>query len=187
MKPCSSKRRLVAWLALGELDARRAQTIRAHIQTCDGCRRYLEQVSSVKETLTSAPGMPNIETSESFHRRVVARLGPGQSLSLWDRLVGRFGEAAPGWRAALGLAGATAVLIALVALLRKPPEPTAPGATIAPTRVAVRPNAALLPTISNYEWAANRSVDELDDLLTRQARERPSPRVLYTASMVGAD
>ena len=63
MKPCFSKRKLIAWLALGELDARRAQDLRAHIRTCDGCRRYLEGISTVGERLAASKTEPEIEAS----------------------------------------------------------------------------------------------------------------------------
>ena len=85
MKPCFSKRKLIAWLALGELDARRAQDLRAHIETCDGCRRYLEEISAVKERAgrRGDPGR-TLEASESFHRRLVGRLRAEQPASLWE-------------------------------------------------------------------------------------------------------
>ena len=74
MKPCSRNRKLIAWLALGELDVRREADLRSHIQTCDECRRYQQEISNLRDTLTTAQPMPDFEASESFHRRLVARL-----------------------------------------------------------------------------------------------------------------
>ena len=49
MKPCSSNRMSLALLALGELDAPRAAALRTHIQTCEGCRGYLAEMSTITE------------------------------------------------------------------------------------------------------------------------------------------
>jgi hypothetical protein len=38
------------------------------------------------------------------------------------------------------------------------------------------------PTISNYQMVANRSLEKLDELLTRQGNRNPSPSPIYTAS-----
>jgi Putative zinc-finger len=69
----------MAWLALGELNARTAAALRAHIETCDGCRRYLAEISTVTERLAAAEMTPDIQASESFHRRLVTRLKTPES------------------------------------------------------------------------------------------------------------
>ena len=74
MKACSKNRKLLAWLALGELDARRAGELRAHIQTCDGCRYYLEEVSAVTDRLATVDMTADMQASESFHGRLVTSL-----------------------------------------------------------------------------------------------------------------
>jgi hypothetical protein len=44
------------------------------------------------------------------------------------------------------------------------------------------PGGELAPSLANYQIVANRSLDELDELLTRQAHH-PQPRApIYTAS-----
>jgi len=183
MKPCSTNRKLIAWLALGELDARREADLRAHIQTCDKCRRYLHEISSVKETLTTAEPTPDIEASESFHRRVVARLRAEPSGSLWDRLAAQLGAARVSWRAALSMLGATALVIALLSVLWRQPGVSRPVPSGVQAVLSPGPNNDLSPTISNYQRVANRSLDELDDFLTRQDTRRPSATPIYTASM----
>ena len=183
MKPCSSNRKHIAWLALGELDARREADLRGHIQTCDKCRRYLEEISSVKETLTTTELTPDLEASESFHRRVVARLRAEQSGSFWDGLAAQFGAARLSWRAALSSLGATALVIVLLSVLRRQPAVPLPAPNRVQAVLPPGPNNDLSPTISNYQRVANRSLDELDDLLTRQDTRRPSPTPIYTASM----
>jgi anti-sigma factor RsiW len=181
MKPCSRNRKLLAWLALGELDARRAGELRAHIQTCDGCRRYLEQISTVTEKLTAAEVMPEIEASESFHQRLAGRLEePG---SFWESLVAQFAPRRLNWRVALPVLGTAALVVATLSILLRQPTISPP----VPIRVqAVLPSVQtsdLPPTIANYQRVANRSLDELDELLTRQANRNPPPAQIYTASM----
>ena len=181
MKPCSKNRKLLAWLALEELDARRAGELRAHIQACDGCRRYLEEISNVTERLAAAEVRPEIQASESFHRRLAGRLE--QPASLWESLVAQFAATRLNWRVALPALGAAALLIVTLSILVRQPTvspsaPTGMQAVLPPAR-----KSDLAPTIANYQSVANRSLDELDDLLTRQANRNPPPAPIYTASM----
>jgi len=184
MKPCSRNRKLLAWLALGELDARRAGELRAHVQTCDGCRRYLEQISSVTQRLAAAETTPDIQTSESFHRRLAGRLRTEQSRSLWETIAAQFAAAQLSWRVALPVLGAAALAIATLSVFVGHPAVSPP----APVSVQAVPPPALksdlAPTIANYQRVANRSLDELDELLTRQAKRNPPPAPIYTASML---
>jgi anti-sigma factor RsiW len=181
MKPCSKNRKLLAWLALDELDARRAGELCAHIQTCEGCRGYLEEISAVTESLAAAEVRPEIEASESFHRRLAGRLE--QPASLWENLVAQVAAARLNWRVALPALGAAALVIATLSIpLRQPVvSPHAPIGVQAVLPPA--PRSDLSPTIANYQRVAIRSLDELDELLTRQANRNPSPAPIYTASI----
>jgi anti-sigma factor RsiW len=178
MKPCSRNRKPLAWLALGELDARRAGELRAHIETCDGCHRYLAEISSVTEGLTAAAVMPDLQTSEVFHRRLVTRLRAEQAGSAWQTLVGRFN-----WRVALPAVGAAAVVIVMLSALARQPSVLPPAPTI--VQAAPSPNIAsdLSPTIANYQRIASHSLDDFDELLTQQSERNPSPTHIYTASL----
>ena len=210
MKPCSCNRKLIAWLALGELDASHEADLRAHIQCCDECRRYLHELSSVTETLTTGELTRDIEASQSFHRRVVAGLRAERSRWSWTDLAVQLGAARLGWRAALSLLGTTALVVALLSVLWRQPGlpgpaparvlavlPPGPRNHLTPTisnyqKASITHHASriimndLSPTISNYQRVANRSLDELDDLLTRQDSRRSSPTRFYTASMFAA-
>lgn len=181
MKPCLRNRKLLAWLALDELDARRAGELRAHIQTCDGCRRYLEEISAVTERLAATEVRTEIEASESFHRRLAGRLE--QPASLWKSLVAQFAATRLNWRNVLPALGAAALVIAMLSILVRqsvvsPPAPIGVQAVLTPV-----PKSDLAPTIANYQRVANRSLDELDELLTTQANRHPPPAPIYTASM----
>jgi anti-sigma factor RsiW len=183
MKPCSKNRKLLAWLALGELDARRAGALRAHIQSCEGCRRYLAEISTVTQSLAPAETHPDIQASASFHQRLVTRLRAEQPASLWETVAGLLATARLNWRMALPVFGAAALVIATLILVRQPAvSPPAPISVQAVSPPA--PKRDLAPTIANYDRVANRSLEELDDLLTRQANRNPPPAPIYTASMV---
>ena len=183
MKPCFSKRKLIVWLTLDELDARRAQDLRAHLETCAGCRRYLEEISAVGQRLAVAETTPEIAASESFHRQLVSRLRPEQSESPWEVFAERLSALRLTWRVALPVMGTVALAILMLALFPRQPG-IAPPVQI--SRPVVAPQASmanLLPTVANYQRAASRSLDELDELLTRQAKRTTSLTPIYTASI----
>jgi anti-sigma factor RsiW len=186
MTPCSRNRKLLAWLALGELDARRAAALRAHIQTCDGCRRYLEELSTVTERLAAAEMTPDLQASESFHRRWVGRLRAEQPGSLWRILAAPPAAARLNWRVVLPVLGAAALVIAMLSIVVRQPGVSLPAPTSVQAVLPPVPRSDLPPTIANYQKVANRSLDALDDLLTRQGNRNPPPAPIYTASILAS-
>jgi len=182
MKPCSTHRKLIAWLALDALDAPKARDLRAHLETCEGCRRYLEEISNVTARLIAAETEPDIHASEAFHQGVVRRFREEQAGSFLEIAVARLRAMPLNWRVILPVIGAAAVVIAAWSLF----GPRLRGPSPAPTGVqavlASKAEPDVSPTISNYQRIANRSLDELDELLTRQGNRNPSPTPFYTAS-----
>lgn len=182
MKPCSRNREIIAGLALDALDTLQERRIRAHLRTCEGCRGYLAEISNVTENLAAAQTQPDIQTSASFHQRVVAALRAEESGSAWQTLVAPLRGTLLNWRVALPLIGATVVMIGALSIFVWPPvgppsRPTDAQAVLTPTA-----RNDLEPTISNYQMVANQSLEKLDELLTRQANRNPSPAPIYTAS-----
>jgi anti-sigma factor RsiW len=183
MKPCSRNRKPLAWLAVGELDARAAAALREHVKTCEGCRVYLAEISSVTERLGAAEMTPDIQASESFHRRVVERLGAGQSGSVWQALAAPLIAARLNWRVALPVAGAAALVIALLSLLTWHPAAPLRAPTVVQAVLPPEIKGDLPPTIANYQRVASRSLDDFDELITKQSKRNPSPAPVYTASV----
>ena len=183
MKPCSSNRMPLALLALGELDAPRAAELRAHIETCEECRGYLAEMSTITERLAAAEMTPDMQASESFHRGVVARLRAEPSGSIWQTLAARFTARWLNWRVALPVVGAGALVIVMLSIPVR--HPTAPTALPTSVQAVLPPDikSDLPPTIANYQRVATRSLDELDELLTEQGKRNPSPSPIYTASL----
>ena len=176
MKPCANNRKLIAWLAVDALDARREDVLRAHLETCEGCRRYLDDLSHVTERLSAVEIRSDVQASDSFHRKVVSRLRAETSASVWDTMLAQL--RAMSWRVALPVLGAIAV-VALSLFVWGPaiPPPTGNG-----TASNLKVKTDLDPTISNYQMIANRSLEKLDELLTQQGSRNPSPTPVYTVS-----
>ena len=182
MKPCSKNRKLIAWLALEVLDARQTEELRAHLGTCEGCRRYLEEISRITERLSAAQTGADIQASESFHRKVVGRLRAEDPASVWQTVIAQLRGRLLDWRVAAPMMGAlVAALAVLFVSLR---FPTARRSAPADEQVARKRNlkSDLDPTIGNYQMVANQSMEKLDELLTRQSHRNLSAMPIYTAS-----
>jgi len=181
MKPCSKYRKRIAWLALDALDVQQARDLRAHLEGCDGCRCYLAEISDVAEKLNAEETEADIRVSESFHQRVVGALRSEETVSSGKTLAHLAGRLLHG-RVAWPVIGAAVVVIAALSLFVQRPGIPLP----APTGVqpVLKPSVRmdLDPTFSNYQMVANRSLEELDELLTRQGNKNPPPIPIYTAS-----
>ena len=90
MKPCAQNRKLIAWLASNALDARQTRQLQAHLETCEGCRRYLAEISNVTERLAAAETNPDVQASESFHRKVAGKLRTAKPDSIGEILAAYF-------------------------------------------------------------------------------------------------
>ena len=182
MKPCSRHRKLIAWLALDALDVQEARDLRAHLETCEGCRRFLEEISNVTEQLIAAEAEPGIQASESFHQSVVNRLRAEAPGSFSPTVVARPRAMLLNWRVVLPAIGATAAVIAIFCVFEMRPGVHLPATTGVQAVLTPGVKKDLDPTLSNYQMVANRSLEDLDELLTRQGNRNPPPAPLYTAS-----
>jgi len=182
MKPCSKNRKRIAWLALDALDVQQARDLRAHLEACEGCRRYLAEISGVTEKLNAADIEAGIQASESFHQRVVGALRSEETASAWETLMAYLAGRLLHRRVVLPVIGAAVVVIAALSLFVQRPGIPLPAPTVA--QPVLKPNLKrdFDPTFSNYQMVANRSLEELDELLTRQGNRNPPPIPIYTAS-----
>ena len=184
MKPCPKNRKLISWLALGALDARETQTLRAHLEICAGCRDYWAELHQVTQQLAAAKPQEALPASESFHRGVVRRLAVKRSIG--DRAMASLQALAFNWRVAAPVAVGLVALLALVIPWPRAEAPLRPLATAKSvpllTVAAPAADADLSPTLANYQRAASQSVDQLDELMVRQEKPAASPTPVYTAS-----
>jgi anti-sigma factor RsiW len=179
MKPCAKNRKLIAWLALDALDAPQAQVLRRHLAACEGCRRYLAEISSVTANL-AATKPADIQTSESFHQKVAGRLRTTARNPVLEIVAANFFRL--NWRM---VSPAIAVLVvAIVAFAVLPQHPAVPPLRQFTTQIAPAPGSDETPppTFANYQKAANQSLEKLDELLTREGNQNFSRAPVYTAS-----
>jgi len=178
MKPCSNNRKPLALLAVDALSVSEEHELRAHLQTCESCRAYLQEISNVTQKLGAVELGSEIQTSEAFHQRVVRSLRAEETAAA-SSLLTQLRAALSNWRVALPLAGATALLVVGFLFFTRP-SPVPNVAKVSPPNVKTE----LDPTISNYQMIANRSLEKFDELLNRQATRNPSAGPIYTASML---
>lgn len=180
MKACLKNQKLLALLALGAVDDQEAEALRAHLWTCDGCRAYWQEISNLADKLAAAELAPEVESSESFHRKVAARIKAERPVSKWTDVLALFQAVFTDWRVALPVLGTACVIVALLmGPHRHRISPTTPSHNPG-TQVSSETN--LAPSIANYQLAANRSLEQLDRLLTQQASRAQSSPPAYTAS-----
>ncbi len=179
MKPCTGNRRLIAWLAVGALEAEKAAKLREHIDRCEPCRNYWEEVSSVAHRLESAAPNSQLKASEAFYRRLDGKLQSVQPVSLGKWLEWNVRD----WQRNWGLALAATVLVLLfgVTVVRHYSGPTPLAQTVTPTIPPALLAANLAPTVLNYQAIARNSLEQLDEVLTRQGNEPLPSAPIYAA------
>jgi predicted anti-sigma-YlaC factor YlaD len=183
MKPCSKNRKLIAWLALDALDPRQTRDLRAHLESCQGCRGYLDEISNVTKKLAALETGSNLHASEAFHQKVAARLRAENSASVWEITAACFRAFFLNWRVAVPVIGAIGVAVATLffaGLHRHVPTPAQPVQVAHASETRSDPE----PTLSNYQKIANKSLDGLDEVLTRQGNRNLPRTQTYTASML---
>jgi len=185
MKPCAQNRKLIAWLASNALDAPQTRQLQAHLETCEGCRRYLAEISSVTEMLVATESNPDVQASEVFHQKLAGRLRAAKPDSVRKILAAYLRGILLNWRVALPALAALVVIGVTVAIWRQPPVVS--SSRIASTQTVSVSDADddLAPTIANYQRVANQSLDKLDALLTRQGNRALPSMPIYTASTLG--
>ena len=169
MKVCAKNRKALAWLAIGALDERTAQDMRAHSAVCEGCRAYLAEMENVVKQARGAKASP-METSPFLHRRV------RRSLREEARPPALF------WRLAIPGAG---FAVALVLLFSRPASAPTATPVPAPKQATAAINSDM--TLLNYQAAASQSFDKLDHLLTEQGRSALLFAPVYQAGTPLAD
>ena len=185
MNPCANQQKQIAALALGLLEPRPARELRAHLETCAGCRVYLAELTRVTEQLAAAKPVVELPASDTFHRQVMARIKARPSGPDW-RMIGDFLRAIPlSWRVALPV-GAVVLILTRLGMEHAPraevPVPPPAPASIQVTAATTDSDADLAPTVANYQRVAEESPDKLDALLARQERATGRAAPVYTAA-----
>lgn len=183
MKPCSTNRKLIALLAADALASHEERPLRLHLENCEGCRSYHAEVSHTTQKLGALEIKENIQASDAFHQRLMSKLRAEERVSAWQIFWTQIHRGFQNWRVTLPVMGAAAVLITTMLLSMRETQQPAPEPLSKPVVAAtVATKLAPEPTISNYQTAANHSLDKLDELLNRQGNQPTSPTPIYTAS-----
>ena len=182
MKPCAQNQKLIVWLTLNTLDARQTRQLRTHLETCEGCRRYLAEISNVTERLAEQENL-DIQASESFHRRVAGKLRAAKPNSIGEIVAAYL--ALLNWRVAFPAITILVLVCVTVTILRQPPAVVSPPSAGIQTASVSSADNDPAPTIANYQRVANQSLAKLDALLTRQGNRALPPMPIYTASTFG--
>jgi hypothetical protein len=167
---------------MNALDARQARQLQAHLETCEGCRRYLAEISNMTERLAAAEATPDIQASENFHRKVAGRLRAARPDSIGEILAAYFRGTLLNWRVALPAIAALVLVCVTVAIWRQPAKVSPPPQAVIQTAPASDADTDLSPTIANYQRVASQSLAKLDVLLTRQGNRALPSMPIYTAS-----
>jgi anti-sigma factor RsiW len=184
MNICAHRRKDIALLAIGELNAPNASNLRSHIAACEGCRAYFESISTLTVELGASSPDSDAFATESFHRKAVAAVKASQEGSVFNPFLRRF-QLSWAWPAAASVAVIAITMFVLLSTSRTKDRPatavavSAVPASTAPKYPLQKSNPA---TFAAYEMIANDSLDKLDDVITREGIKNQAPAPAYTAS-----
>jgi hypothetical protein len=173
----------LALLVINGVDADEARELQLHAAACEGCRGYLEELRAVSRKIAEIEPLTEAPRPRNFHQKLLDRLEAERPWPLSAQISVLFGSFTRSWRAALPLVGASTAGLAVLLILhhqRQPSMPANPGlkAIIAPSS----PKPHFAPTLSTYQFLANRSPEKLDEALALEASHNPAPAPLYTAA-----
>ena len=181
MKSCKRNRKLIAWMILGELETAPREVIRAHLEQCEECRAYFEEMSSISCGLANAETIETVQASPLFHLKLLGKLRSEERRSFLGRLVEQARWAGLKWRVALWTMGVVAVILIGMFTLLRPAD--SPANRLETRHVPPEPRSrdAMDPTISNYEMVANLAPEKFDKFLIEQGSKNISPTPIYRA------
>ena len=183
MSLCKKNRKLIVWQLLDELDATQAAELRTHLESCPVCWGYHQQMLGVTERLK---GLQSLSSAEAD---AAVRVSASGSVRPFRRLAQPRVQQSPfvpvsTWRLLMpALAIIIMALFIIATLERQSPFPIQP---LVPSRAQREPAPAidLLPSIANYRAIANQSLDQLDELLSRQGRKPVAPGLVSSPGTV---
>lgn len=76
MKPCKQQKAAIALRATGDLSPEASSTLGLHLEKCEGCRSYANELSRICATHRSALDLqpPAVHADDGFHRRLQQRI-----------------------------------------------------------------------------------------------------------------
>jgi anti-sigma factor RsiW len=184
MQQCHRYRKEIGLLALGALSAEESAHLRQHIEECPPCRERWEDLSAVCDRLSAdASSLPTAESSQFFHERLRRNvLATPQRMSFHGllQLIGKLparwlrpgqiprlsGDEFSSWKVGFSMAAGCVLAIILFYAGWRHEGAKAPLATAAAVSKEI-PDPK--PTLGRYQMLANKSLDEFDELMNRDA------------------
>lgn len=180
MKRCRTYRKLIVWLASGDLDENKRRSLDAHLVDCRACRSYWKEINGLAGLLAAGESDSSLTASPAFHQNLLNVIKAEK-----PRPVTMIPSS---WRNVfrLGWMPAAAAAIALLLLTAwntswKTERLTPPDAD-STSRIDANNATPAEPTLVNYQMAVRTSLDQLNELLNRQADKSPPGAPVYTAS-----
>ncbi|HZQ47602.1 MAG TPA: zf-HC2 domain-containing protein [Verrucomicrobiae bacterium] len=182
MKACTSNHKSLSLLAINALEPRQAEELQAHVATCPECRRYLQEMSNVAGKLTLATvAASEIEATEGFHQKLARRIEAEGRPGIWAAARAFLRSGVPDWRVAAPVVGVVVVVIAVLIALGPHQGRQIVPRVIGPMVSKVESAKDLTPSFGSYRMLADRSLEALDQELTKEAEDEGSPGApIYT-------
>jgi hypothetical protein len=177
MKPCRKNRKPIVWLVMEALEEPAATALSVHLETCEGCRGYRDEILSVTQQVRSIETLAQPSLDYAYRKSPVQRPAARRSSSF--TLIRDGLRTSAGRRFAVPLFCAFAIIVFLVAVYVRHPADSHSFAQLQVTKLP-NPPTDLSPSIANYHTIANESLDQFDDLLTRQAKHASPPPKPFT-------
>lgn len=167
MKPNTCDREAVTLLACSALNAEATIAITRHLAACPACRHCFEEMSALAAShRDAARALPAAEISAQIRARVAAAVRRGPRRWPEEVLAGLGRRWVP-----VAAAAVVGLLLAVggMLLLRRSMPPTLVVSQVAPPLSSQGTTTAPDSKFITYRLALNRSPEELDRLLTRDA------------------
>jgi hypothetical protein len=182
MNPCAKNKKTLSWLAIDAVDAVEARGLQAHMESCAGCRNYFAEISNLAGRFDEFRATSEIEATEMFHRGLARRIDSEARPGIFATVFAPVRPGALNWRVALPIAGVMAAIVMLLITSAQQHVRPPVARVVEPIALAEKPVNEVTPTFGNYRMLANRSLDALDQELTREAQASLAGASTYTAS-----
>src|SRR5690349_516552 len=116
MKPCRKNRKPIVWLVMEALEEPAATALSVHLETCEGCRGYRDEILSVTQQVRSIETLPQPSLDCAYRKLPVQRPAARRSSSFILIRDDLRTSAGPRWGFAVPLFCAFAIIVFLVAV-----------------------------------------------------------------------
>ena len=190
MKSCSKNRKQIVAMVTGTLPEEEVQYLHTHFQSCPGCFSYWQEMSQLTRRLNAIDDrLPDAQPASSFHSALAHRIDSLRKPTGFANII----EIAQSWWINNRLAHAAILLVVsttLVFLIFRSRPVDIRHHTPAPEIVGISGNPVKTDSsvsLAGYHQVAESSLDALDELLSRQARNLATAESLRVLTISKTD